>query len=192
MSLPLIVQGLQSRVTALEAAGRRCNHGDRLDMLERDVINVSNSIDVLRMGMGGKTGDTQSAVDNVVIASLRGAVDGLCKREFAYAAELTNLVAALADMSDSVRALEGAVDTRQLEVDVRQREVDTQQLEVEARQREVVTKEGVIARSVTMEVAALRAEFEAVGRAAVEHARAGRADIDAIKRELEHLKKRGE
>lgn len=183
MSLPLIVQGLQSRVTALEAAGRRCDHGDRLDMLERDVINVSNSIDVLRMGMGGRTGDAYpSAGDNVVIASLRGAVDGLCKREFAYASELTNLVTALADMSNSVRALE----------DARQQEVDTQQLEVDARQREVVTKEGIIARSVATEVAALRAEFKAVGRAATEHARAGRADIDAMKRELEHLKKRGE
>ena len=33
------------------------------------------------------------------------------------------------------------------------------------------------------------AEFATVGKAAMEHARVGRADIDAIRRELEHLKK---
>lgn len=167
----------------MEAAGRRCDHGDRLDMLERDVINTGNSIDVLRMGMGGKSNTySTSGMDNVVIASLRGAVDGLCKREFSHAAAMTNVATALADMSASVSVLEDAVSA---DADSRRQDVVANRAQARA------CSDAALASCMATQarlIAGLRAELESVGKAAMEHARAGRADIDAMKSEISYLK----
>lgn len=190
MSVPLILQGIQARVTALEATGRRCDHGDRLDVLERDLININNSIDVLRMGMGGRDSvlAQQNGMDNVVVAALRGAVDGLSKREFTRAAQLQNLQTQMQALATTVAALEegarAAVQYVQPRAHVR----------AQAENPACGCKAAIpdLQARLSAEVSSLRAAIEAISKTAMEHARAGHADIDALKHELEHLKLRAE
>jgi hypothetical protein len=179
MSAALLIQGLQARVVSLEARERRSDTASRVDAFEREMINLHNSIDVLRMTTVTDTQSVQSQLDNVVVASLRGAVDGICKREVDHSARLASIEALMKSMTAAMQSLHK---------DKAGEDFGAQITAVREASAAATVTYTLAQSSLATEIANLKGAIDLVTRTAFEHARAGRADIDALRSEIEHLK----
>jgi hypothetical protein len=184
-SIPLLIQGLQARVAAVEGQSKRCDHGVRLDTLERNMINMNNSMDVLRMATGGGKVHAPSTLDNAVIASLRGTVDALCKRELEREVSLQGVAASVDNLHVTMLSLESSLSSGVVDGKV---DVVREEEQVRDTRDIAIVSCTTAQQSLMAEMTNLRAALDTVAKAALLHSRAGRADIEALKLEIRNLK----
>jgi hypothetical protein len=183
-SIPLLIQGLQARVASVEGQSRRCDHGARLDVIERNLINMNNSIDVLRMGVGSGGKVQALSLDNAVIASIRSTVDALCKRELERETEVHGVSASVDNLHAVMLSLEGTLST----VVSSRKDGDVEADQVRDTRDTAIVSCLAAQGSLIADIASLRGTVDAVAKDALDHARSGRADIEALKLEIRYLK----